>query len=77
MPMKLKPLLGLVLIALGLIAIVYGTRSRSIDMGPVHMTTERSHHFPLSPIVGGVAIVGGIAVLFVGKSTIPRMASSR
>jgi len=75
--MNIKTVLGLALIALGLVAIVYGTRSRVIDMGPVHMTTERSHHFPLSPIVGGVAIVGGIAVLLVGKSTIPRLASSR
>jgi hypothetical protein len=77
MPMKLKTVLGLALIALGLIAFVYATRSRVIDMGPVHMTTERSHHFPLSPIVGGVAIAGGIVVLLVGKSTTPRLASSR
>lgn len=59
--MKLKPLLGLALIALGLIAIVYGT----------------SRHFPVSLIVGGMVVAGGIAVMLIGKSAIPRLASSR
>ena len=68
--MKLKPLLGLVLTALGLIAIVYATWTQDRD-------PKRRHHFAPSTIVGGVAVAGGIAVLLVGKSTIPRLASSR
>ena len=68
--MKLKPLLGLALVALGLIAIVYATWTQDLD-------PKRSHHLPLSTIVGGVAIAGGIAVLLVGKSTFPRLARLR
>ena len=68
--MKLKPLLGLALVALGLIAIAYATWTQDLD-------PKRSHHFPLSTIVGGVAVAGGIAVLLVGKSASPRLTSSR
>ena len=68
--MKLKPLLGLALVALGLIAIVYATWTQDLD-------PKRSHNFPLSTIVGGVAIVGGMAVLLGAKRAIPHPKASR
>ena len=68
--MKLKPLVGLALLAVGLIAIVYATWSQDLD-------PKRAHHVPRSTIVGAVAIAGGVAVLFSGKGATRRLASSR
>jgi hypothetical protein len=66
-PMDSK-LLATILIALGLIAfayqgITYKTRENVVDLGPIHVTAEKSHTLPLPPIVGGIAMLGGIALL--------------
>ena len=62
-------LLGIALIAIGIIAfayqgISYTTRDKVVDLGPLHMTAEKSHTLPLPPIVGAVALAGGLALLF-------------
>ena len=68
--MKLKPLLGLALVALGLIAIVYATWTQDLD-------PKRSEHFPLWTIAGGAAVTLGVVVLLARKSTFPRLARLR
>jgi uncharacterized membrane protein YidH (DUF202 family) len=70
--MKTNQLLGVVLIVLGVIAfayqgITYTTREKAIDLGPIQVTTERTRRFPLPPIVGGIALVGGILLLLAGS----------
>lgn len=60
--------LGIILIALGLIGLVWGgfeytTREKVIDLGPIEATREKKHNVPLSPIVGVVAIIGGVTLL--------------
>jgi hypothetical protein len=60
--------IGLVLVVLGVLALVYGgisyNRQRTIlDVGPFKATATEQKNVPLSPIVGGVALVGGIALL--------------
>ncbi len=60
--------IGMILIALGLIGLVWGgfnytTREKVIDLGPIEATREKKHNVPLSPIVGVVAIIGGVALL--------------
>jgi hypothetical protein len=70
--MKTNQLLGVVLIALGVVAfayqgITYTTREKAIDLGPLQVTTERTRRLPLPPIVGAVALVGGIVLLVAGK----------
>ena len=62
-------LLGIALIAVGIIAfayqgISYTTRDKVVDLGPLHVTAEKSHTLPLPPIVGAVALAGGLALLF-------------
>jgi len=62
-------LLGIALIAIGIIAfayqcISYTTRDKVVDLGPLHVTAEKSHTLPLPPIVGAVALAGGLALLF-------------
>jgi hypothetical protein len=71
----MKPLgiAGLVLIALGVVALVYQgitytSRETVIDIGPLKATADRQRTVPLPPILGIVAIAGGVALL-VGART--------
>ena len=64
--------LGIVLIVLGLAGLVWGgftytTRERIVDIGPIHATHDEKHTVPLPPIVGALALMGGIALLAAGK----------
>lgn len=70
---SLKPisLAGLALIVLGLIALAYQgftytSRETVLDIGPVHATADREKTFPLPPVVGIAAVVGGIALVVAG-----------
>ena len=70
--MKTTILLGVILIALGIVAfgyqgITYTTREKVADIGPVKVTQEKTNTLPLPPIVGAVALVGGIVLLIVGS----------
>lgn len=60
--------LGLILIVLGLVGLAWGgfaytTRETVVDIGPIHATREKTHNVPLPPIVGAVALIGGIVLL--------------
>jgi membrane-bound ClpP family serine protease len=70
--MKTYKLIGIILIVLGIAAfayqgITYTTRENVVDIGPVHVTAEKTRTFPLPPIVGAIALVGGIVLLVVGS----------
>jgi uncharacterized membrane protein len=70
--MKTNILIGIILIVIGIVAlayqgITYTTREKVIDIGPIHLTAEKTNTLPLPPIVGGVALVGGIALLVLGN----------
>jgi uncharacterized membrane protein YidH (DUF202 family) len=70
--MKTNQMLGIALIVLGIAALAYQginytTRETAIDIGPVQVTTERSRRLPLPPIVGAVALLGGIVLLLAGN----------
>ncbi len=65
-------ILGIVLIVLGVISLAYGgitytTREKVLDIGPIEATREDKKTIPLPPILGGLALVAGVAVLFVSK----------
>ena len=69
--MKPLTLAGFALIALGLVALVYQgftytTRETVIDLGPIHATAERERRFPLPPVMGIVAVAGGVALVIAG-----------
>jgi hypothetical protein len=64
-------LLAIALIALGFIAfayqgITYTIREKAVDLGAVHLTTDHTRTIPLPPVVGAIALVGGIALLVLG-----------
>ena len=68
--MSPKTMLAIALITLGIIAfayegITYKSRGESLDIGSLHITTEKSHHIPLPPIAGALALGLGIVLLIV------------
>ena len=70
--MKTNTLIAIILITIGIVAfayqgITYTTREKGVDLGPIHMTAEKTRTLPLPPIVGGIALVGGIVLLIMGN----------
>jgi len=66
--MKVGTLVGLILVVLGLIGVAYGgityTQRREVArVGPVQVTAREERTIPISPIVGGVAILAGAALI--------------
>jgi hypothetical protein len=69
--MKAASIVGILLIVLGVIAltyqgITYTTHKKVLDIGPIQATTEEHKTIPLPPILGGIALIGGIALLLAG-----------
>jgi hypothetical protein len=61
---------GLVLIAIGLIGLLWGglswTQEKTVvDLGPVDVRAQERESIPVPPIVGGIALVAGIVLLVV------------
>jgi uncharacterized membrane protein HdeD (DUF308 family) len=66
--MKTPAIAGILLILLGIVAFAYQgfsytTTEKAIDLGPIQVTAEKTHTLPLPPIVGAIAIAGGIFLL--------------
>ena len=69
--MRTTTITGILLILLGVVAltyqgITYTKTEKLLDFGPIHATTETQKTIPLPPVVGGLALVGGIVVLVLG-----------
>ena len=63
-----KTWLGVALIILGVVALAYQGFSytvpkKEVDLGPVQVTKQEKHTVPLPPILGALALLGGIAVI--------------
>jgi len=63
--------LGVVLIVFGLVAlayqgITYTSKETVIDLGPLHATADREKTLRLPPVVGIVAVAGGVVLLIAG-----------
>jgi hypothetical protein len=46
----------------------YTTRKKVVDIGPIQATKEEHHSVPLPPILGVLAVIGGIVVLATDRS---------
>jgi hypothetical protein len=62
--------LGTVLVIIGIVALVWGgiswTREETIvDLGPIEATAETRESIPLPPLLGGIALLAGIALLVI------------
>jgi hypothetical protein len=69
---KTAPLIGLILIVLGVVSlayqgITYTTRKKVLDIGPIQATEEQHHTIPLPSALGVLALIGGVVVLVAGR----------
>jgi hypothetical protein len=67
-------IIGICLIVLGVLGLAMGgfsytTRERVVDLGPLKVDADKQHSVPITPIAGGAALIGGIALLMVGSKT--------
>ncbi|MBV5306684.1 MAG: DUF3185 domain-containing protein [Desulfobulbaceae bacterium] len=70
--MRTTTLIAVMLIALGIVAfayqgITYTTKEKVVDLGALQVTAETKKTLPLPPIVGAIALVGGIVLLVMGQ----------
>lgn len=69
--MKSATMIGIILIVLGIVAlayqgITYTTQEKVIDIGPIEATATTEKTIPLPPVLGALALVGGIVLVVVG-----------
>jgi hypothetical protein len=65
-------IVGVVLIIIGLISLALGgisytTKEKVVDIGPLEATAERHKTIPLPPLLGGLALAGGVVLLIAGS----------
>jgi uncharacterized membrane protein len=68
----MKPIfwVGILLIVLGGLALAYQGfdythQEKVLDVGPIHATAEEQKHVSIPPALGGLVLVGGIALVIV------------
>jgi len=69
--MKPITVVGSFLIAIGIISLVYQgitytTREKILEIGPIQAHKEEKKTIPLPPILGGLALAGGIVLVIYG-----------
>jgi len=69
--MKPAMMFGILLIVLGALALAYQgfnytRQEKVIDIGPIHATAEEQKHVSIPPILGALALVGGIVMVVAG-----------
>jgi len=69
----MKPIIwiGILLAVLGGLALAYQGftythQEKVLDLGPIHATREDHEWVSVPPMLGGLALVGGIALIVVG-----------
>jgi uncharacterized membrane protein HdeD (DUF308 family) len=63
----MKPL-GIILVVIGILAlayqgITYTTHKKVLDIGPIQATKEERNTIPIPPILGVLALIGGVVIL--------------
>jgi uncharacterized membrane protein len=69
--MKPAMMIGILLIVLGGLALAYQgfnytRQEKVIDIGPIHATAEEQKHVSIPPLLGALALVGGIVMVVAG-----------
>ena len=69
-----RTIIGVALLILGIIALAYQgftytVPKKAVDLGPIQVTRQERHTVPLPPILGALALIGGIAVLVLARSS--------
>jgi len=53
-------------LALAYQGFTYTHREKVLDVGPIHATAEKHDRVSIPPVLGGLALAGGIALLVFG-----------
>jgi uncharacterized membrane protein len=74
--MKPMAMLGILMIIAGALALAYQGftythQEKVVDVGPIHATAEKHDRVSIPPILGGLILAGGIAVLIFGGKKSP------
>ncbi|HEV3278122.1 MAG TPA: DUF3185 domain-containing protein [Terriglobia bacterium] len=69
--MKTAVLAGILLVVLGVISLAYQgvsyTRQKQVlKVGPIEATRNTRERIPLPPLLGGIALTGGIVLIVIG-----------
>jgi hypothetical protein len=67
---RTRQVVGILLIVIGLVSLVWGgiswTREETVlDIGPIEATRSERETVPLPPVIGGLLLAGGVALLMV------------
>jgi uncharacterized membrane protein YidH (DUF202 family) len=70
--MNVRYVVGILLIVIGLVSLLLGgfrwTQEKTVvDIGPLEAKTEEHKTLPIPPVIGVLALVGGIVVLVVPR----------
>ena len=70
--MKPAGIIGIILIIVGIIGFAYGglgwkSQEKDAQLGPIEITHQEKHGIDFPPIVSGICLVGGIALVIVGS----------
>lgn len=68
----MNKILGLVLVVIGVIGLAIGginftTKEKVVDLGPIEASREETHSIPVPPVLGGVALIGGVLLLIASR----------
>ena len=69
--MKPATIIGILLIVIGVIGFAVGGFSfthekKDVDLGPLQVSHKQTSTVPIPPILSGIALIGGIALVVVG-----------
>lgn len=69
--MNRTAVIGVVLALLGVAALAYQgftytSHDAVVDIGPLHATAEHQRTVPIPPVLGAVAVAGGLVLLVAG-----------
>ena len=70
--MNTVTVIGLVLIAIGVVGLIYGgitytSNKDVVDFGPMRTEVDQNKKIPLSPVVGAAAVAAGVILLLIGR----------
>ena len=70
--MKSIMFIGIVMIVLGIGSLIYKgvtytSQDKIIDIGPIETSVDTQKTIPLSPVLGGLTLAGGIALVMIGR----------
>lgn len=70
--MRLVTVVGILLIVLGVVGLALGgfsftRKEKVVDIGPIEATADKKESLPVPPLLGALAIVGGVVLVAAGS----------